>query len=97
MSSSVPVATDQKVGGSSPSERATSSQARVHFIQREKPYQLLPRGRASHNLSQLLNNLVDAGQRLAALFQVIGARVDAGPLGESGWRCGAGCGDAAHH
>jgi len=35
-------------------------------------------GRISHNFSQLLGDLVDAGERLGALFQVLDARVDVG-------------------
>src|SRR5512132_4321311 len=44
----------------------------------------LPRASASHNLSQLLGDLVNASKGPAALLQVIVARVDVGALGERG-------------
>jgi hypothetical protein len=44
----------------------------------------LARGPVSHNLSQDLGNLVNLGERLAALLQFVVARVDVGLHGERG-------------
>ena len=41
-------------------------------------------GLISHNFSQFLGDLVDAGECLGALFQVLVARVDVGLHGERG-------------
>src|ERR1700751_5787953 len=77
-SRSTPVATDQKVGGSSPSERATVSSGQGHLLVSERVAFTLVTGRFSRNLSQLLDDAVNPGQRPATLPQVVVARVDVG-------------------
>ena len=44
----------------------------------------LARGHVSHNLSQELSDLVNLGERLTALLQVVVAGVDLGPHRERG-------------
>jgi len=44
----------------------------------------MPEGLISHNFSESLGDLVDAGERPGALLQVLVARVDVGLHGERG-------------
>ena len=76
----LPTPTDQKVGGSSPSKRATYPQVRGHLLSRGRRPAGFLSGRASHNFSRDLAQTMDFGQRLAALLQVLGAGMDIGLL-----------------
>src|SRR5262249_56643746 len=76
--------TDQKAGGSSPSERATSPQARGRFSRvRGDPFRCREAGPLTISHS-LLGDLVNAGEGSAPLLKVRVARVDVGALGERG-------------
>jgi hypothetical protein len=78
------LATDQKAGGSSPSERATSSQVSGHSsVVRGGPFGCQKAWPLTISHSSL-GDLVNAGQRAAALVQVGIARVHVGALGECG-------------
>jgi hypothetical protein len=70
------ISTDQKVGGSSPSERAMYPQVRVmRGLVRDRPGYGLEAG-----LPQLLSDLVNPGQRGPPLVQIVVAGVHVGRL-----------------
>ena len=74
--------TDQKVGGSSPSERADVFAGQSLIRRGSQEAESLSRGLTSHNFSQALSDLVNPGQRGLASLQVFLARVDVGLLRE---------------
>jgi hypothetical protein len=63
--------TDQKVGGSSPSECTTISAGQGHHLRCERVALTLARSLVPHKLSRVLGDTVDLGQCRTALLQVV--------------------------
>ena len=69
-------------GGSSPSECATVYAGQGHRLSSWEVALWLVRGQISHNLSQVLGDVMDLGQCLTAPVQVVVGGVDIGLHGE---------------